>query len=368
MLTESRSSSVPAIPHYFRGPVLLCGLLSFCQLLIAQHHEGPSTAHPVPASGATATSAARELDTVDLAAQVAAISNDEAGSTTGSASTNDSGVAGVIPFTPGFNASLATLSQHDSTDGWSSLLTPDLAYRFNRHYSINVEVPVFAYLNVSTSQTVTTKGVTTTTYSYATRNFLLGDTTLSGQFEAHPRFFDYNVTTTLGMPTGDDANGLGAGQPTYEINNHLEHPFRGYITPELELGIGDSASLTDMRLRKSYTVVGTNAHFQFGLGFSLPWNINFTSDAYENLPLAAQTITTTTTNGKKGKQLKIITTTSQESIGEDNGFLNTLDIPLNGHVTLSGFYNRSLRNKIDTAGFSLTFLLRSAPHGKNEAH
>ncbi len=62
--------------------------------------------------------------------------------------------------------------------------------------------------------------------------------------------------------------------------------------------------------------------------------------------------------GKKGKQ---VTTSTQKSIGEDNGFNNTLNIPLNGHVMLSGFYNRSLRNKIDTAGLSLTFLLRAAP-------
>ena len=42
-----------------------------------------------------------------------------------------------------------------------------------------------------------------------------------------------------------------------------------------------------------------------------------------------------------------------------------LDIPLNRHITLSGFYNRSLRNKIDTAGFSLTFLLRPATQATN---
>ena len=59
--------------------------------------------------------------------------------------------------------------------------------------------------------------------------------------------------------------------------------------------------------------------------------------------------------------MRVVTTTSSKSVGEDNGFLNTLDIPLSGHVTLSGFYNRSLRSHIDTAGFSFTFLLKAPP-------
>jgi hypothetical protein len=117
----------------------------------------------------------------------------------------------------------------------------------------------------------------------------------------------------------------------------------------------------DARVHKSYTDVGTNAHFQAGFNFSLPFDIDFETDAYEELPLSTQTVTSVTTNGKKGRQLKYITTSKEESIGEDNGFVNTLDIPLNGHVTLSGFYNRSLRGKMDTAGFSLTFLLRAPP-------
>jgi hypothetical protein len=299
-----------------------------------------------------------------------ASATDEAGSTSAAASTNDEGVAGIVPITKGFNASLVTASQHDSSDGWSSILTPNIAYRFGRHFSANVEVPVFAYIDVVTTKTTkNAQGVvTSTTSALATRDFLLGDTTLSGAFEAHPKLFDYNITATLGMPSGDNADGLGAGQFTYEFNNHFEHPLGDYVTPALELGIGDSTSLTDTLVRKSYIDVGTNAHFQFGFGFSLPREINFETDAYEDLPLASQTVTSTTTNGKKGKQLKIITTSKQEGIGEDNGFLNTLDIPLNGHVTLSGFYNRSLRNKIDTAGFSLTFLLRAPPRAKELSH
>ncbi len=306
----------------------------------------------------------------DRALTIATLGYD-AGSTTGEATTNDAGPAGIVPYTPGFNASLGTTSQHDSSDGWQSILTPNIAYRFNRHFSANVTVPVYSYINiygVLSSKNATKNSPATTTYGFKTQNFLLGDTDLVGEFEAHPSLFDYNFTATIGLPSGDDAAGLGAGQVTYSFNNHFEHAITDWLTPDIELGIGDSPNLDDLRARRSYIVVGQDAHFQAGLGFSLPHNIAFTSDAYEDLPLGTQTVTTTTTNGKKGRQLKVITSTSQKSIGEDNGFLNTLDIPLNGHMTLSGIYNRSLRNKVDTAGFSLTFTLRKTPHASDTVH
>jgi hypothetical protein len=341
-------------------------------LAVAFAAVAPSLAAQLPSGSSPSTQIEQATHSYDesaaLTQALASVAEESAGSKSASSSTNDEGPAGIVPFTKGFNASLGTTNQHDSSNGWSSILTPNLAYRFDRHFSINGGLPVFAYINVvTTKETKNAQGVVTRTVSNLnTRKFLLGDTTLTGAFDAHPKLFDYTLSATLGMPTGDDANGLGAGQFTYEFNNHFEHPLGDYITPDLELGIGDSTSLTDTRIRKSYTDVGTNAHFQLGLGVSLPFNINFESDAYEDLPLGTQTVTSTTTNGKKGKQLKIITTSKQEGIGEDNGFINTLDIPLNGHVTLSGFYNRSLRNKIDTAGFSITILLRAPPRDIGE--
>ncbi len=348
------------------SPIFLCRRRAWL-LAVAFAAVAPSLPAQLPSGNSTSPQIEQATHTYDesaaLTQALASVVAESAGSKSASSSTNDEGPAGIVPFTKGFNASLGTTSQHDSSDGWSSILTPNLAYRFDRHFSINGGLPVFAYINVVTTTTKkNAQGVvTSTTSALATRKFLLGDTTLTGAFDAHPKLFDYNLSATMGMPTGDNANGLGAGQFTYEFNNHFEHPLGDYFTPDLELGIGDSTSLTDTRVRKSYTDVGTNAHFQLGLGISLPRDINFESDAYEDLPLGTQTVTSTTTNGKKGKQLKIITTSKQEGIGEDNGFINTLDIPLSGHVTLSGFYNRSLRNKIDTAGFSITFLLRAPP-------
>jgi len=56
-----------------------------------------------------------------------------------------------------------------------------------------------------------------------------------------------------------------------------------------------------------------------------------------------------------------VTTATNIDPGEDNGFITSLDIPLSPHVTLSGFYNRSLRDHDDVAGFSFTYILRAPP-------
>lgn len=278
----------------------------------------------------------------------------QAGSTTASATTNDTGPAGIIPEVKGFNASLGTSSQHDSSNGWSSVLTPNIAFRFNRFFSADVGAPIYGYINVYANTGTKAKPV----YAYATKHGVIGDTTLSAHAEAHPDLFDYNATVTLGLPSGNTKYGLGAGQVTYNFNNHFEHSL-GFFAPDIELGITDSSALVGTRVRKSYVAVGTLAHFQAGGSFELPRHLSFDAEAYEELPLASTTIYSTTGKGKKK-----VTTATNAGAAEDNGFSSSLDIPLQRHVTLSGFYSRSLRNKIDTAGFSLTFLLRPPPPPK----
>jgi len=304
-------------------------------------------------------------EAADLANQLAAIADSKDAAIESTAS-NAIGPVGVVPLTKGFNFSLATNSQHDSAGGWSNILSPTVAYRFDKHFSIDGTVSTYPYINVVTTKTTKNASgvVTKTVSSLESRHLLLSDTSISGAFDAHSKLLDYNLTATMGIPTGDNSDGLGAGQVTYAFVNHFERPLGDYFTPDIELGIDDSPNLISPRVKKSYLVVGTSAHFQAGLDISLPFNSDFDVEAYEELPIGTVAISSTTTKGKKGKQ---VTTVTQESAGEDNGFTNTLDIPLNGHVALSGFYYRSLRNHDDTAGFALTFLLRAPPKEKEQA-
>ena len=115
----------------------------------------------------------------------------------------------------------------------------------------------------------------------------------------------------------------------------------------------------DQRVLKSYVAVGPLAHFQAGTSVDLPFNASFEADAYEELPLAKDLVYSTTGKGKKK-----VTTATNEDPGEDNGFITSLDIPLSQHVTLSGFYSRSLRDHDDVAGFSLTLLAKAPPRAQ----
>jgi hypothetical protein len=268
----------------------------------------------------------------------------------------DSGANGDIPAANGFNASLNTSSQHDSSNGWSSALTPGVAYRFNRLFSFDASIPVYIYLVDYMKKGTVAKPV----YAYQTEHHAPADTVLNAHVETHSDLADYNFTATLGLPTGNKDYGLGAGQVTYSINNHFEHGF-DFFTPDVELGFGDSSSLATSAVRKSYVAVGKIAYFQTGVGLDLPLHTNFDAEVYEELPVAATTIYSTTGKGKKK-----VTTATNEGAAEDNGFNTSLDIPLNRHTILTGFYNRSLRNKIDTVGFSFTFLLRPAPLPHND--
>ncbi len=208
--------------------------------ITAAHAQQPAPNAPLPgrrsapllAGDPVASSNKDDREASALAEQLAMLSKEEAGSSSGSATTNDAGPAGIVPFTPGLNASLGTAGQHDSSGGWQSILTPNVAFRFNRYFSANLTVPVYAYIGlygVLSSKDATKNKPAVATYGYKTQEFLLGDTDLVGEFEAHPRPFDYNLTATLGIPSGSDDAGLGAGQVTYAINNNFEHALADWL-------------------------------------------------------------------------------------------------------------------------------------------
>jgi hypothetical protein len=273
------------------------------------------------------------------------------GGTSAGATTNDSGPTGIIPVARGFNASLGTSSQHDSSNGWSSVLNPNVAYRLNKYFSVDAGAPWYMYINIDADVGTKAKPL----YQYSPKKSVFGDTSLSFHADATALTVDYNATVAMGLPSGNTDYGLGAGQVTYNINNHFERSL-GIFTPDLELGFGDTSALVNQRVLKDYIAVGPLAHFQAGTSVDLPLRMSFEADAYEELPLAKDLVYSTTGKGKK----KVTTSTNLDP-AEDNGFTTSLDIPLSRHVTMSGFYSRSLRDHDDVGGFSFTFLLKAPP-------
>lgn len=289
-----------------------------------------------------------------FAQAIAAGPGSETGGRSAAATTNDAGPTGIIPFTHGFNASLGATSQRDSGSGWASILTPGIAYRFNPLFSLNASVPVYAYINVEANTGTKAKPI----YTPTTKHGVLGDASLAAQFDAHLSLFDYNSTLSLGLPSGNTAYGLGAGKVSFDFNNHIEKSL-GIFSPDIEFGVGTSSGLIGTRVRKSYTATGTLAHFQAGTSIDLPLDMSFEADGYEQLPLNASTIYSITGGGRKKAN------NTSTSSAEDNGLTISLDAPFGGHMTLSGFYDRSFRTHDDVVGLSATFLLKAPP--KKEA-
>jgi hypothetical protein len=257
-------------------------------------------------------------------------------------------VPGLSDSLHGWNAGATVSGVHDSVTGWATLFTPAVGYSFNDTFSIDATIPVYMY-RLADSRSAHPKPDA----QLVTRRAELGDIVFGLHAQFVPHQFQYQLTGLFTAPTGDEAYGLTTGRVTFDISNYFQRTF-GRITPNLEIGGGDSTTLVNRTVTKNYTSLGPLAHFQVGLGFDLFRGISFESDAYEQLPIGDQKIYGPSRNGKA-------TVVTGHNVTEDNGFTNTLDVSLNGHITLSGYYSRSLRIHTDTAAIGLTYVLRATP-------
>jgi len=246
--------------------------------------------------------------------------------------------------------SLISSSIHNSVLGWTQMTTPVVAYRFNRHWSVDLSVPAFFSIHSYVAQTIPPA----TTYKLETLRHLVGDTAIATRYTTDfGRAFTYTGSATMSLPTGADSYGLGNGQVTYNINHRVDYGTR-WAAPFVETGIGDTSSLVDREIQRTYTTIGHIAHFQAGSAFLLPFRSAFTASAYENLPIGDQKIY---------RPVRVNHAWVERAVGvslaEDNGVDTILEIPVNRNVIVSGFYSRSLRLKYDTSGVSVTFSLRN---------
>jgi len=248
----------------------------------------------------------------------------------------------------GWNAGATFSGVHNSVTGWATLFTPAVGYSFNDIFSIDATIPIYMYRLAESRSTHPKPDAQLVNQRGEPGDIVFG---LHAQFV--PRLFQYQLTGAFTAPTGDEAYGLSTGRVTFDISNYFERTF-GRFTPNMEMGGGDSSTLVNRIVTKNYTSLGPLAHFQLGLGIDLVRGISFESDAYEQLPIGDQKIYGPSRNGKA-------TVVTGHNVTEDNGFINALDIPFEGHFTFSGYYSRSLRLHTDTTAVGLTYVMRSAP-------
>jgi len=269
---------------------------------------------------------------------------------------NSLGPAGIVPRATGFNASVISSSQYDSITGWANVLTPSLAWRFNRYLSADVATPLFMYMR--SQRVIVPTGGRPAYLDTTVRRDLPGDTTMAAHISSKGftmgRLGDfYNVVTgSLSAPTGSVEDGIGAGKVTYNVTNHLQSA--SFFAPYVDLGIGSTSRLQNRRVQRAQTSRGQLANFGVGVSMLLPHASTVYLEGYEQLPLGNQTVYQV--DPRTGRPTA---TQDRNGLAEDNGINLSLDIPVSPHVTWSAFYSRGLRLHEDTTGFALTFILRN---------
>jgi hypothetical protein len=277
-------------------------------------------------------------------------------------------VPGLSSFLDGLNAGVTYSGIHSSSVGWYTATTPAINYTFSRRFSADASTSIYFNRPVQNTDPATAK-----THPLVDSGVNPGDTLIGFHAFFEPGSLQNTITASLTAPTGDRATGFGAGQVTYDFGNHLERYFNrlGFV---LDLGVGNSSGLVNDLVVKDYSSVGGLAHFETGLVYWFPRRIYVEVDAYEQLPLGSQTVYQTVPRHGEGRPADedpgeggsgdpppsdpppVATTVTTAS--EDNGFTTFVGIPLTRHVNLSGYYNHSLRQHLDTVSFGVTFILR----------
>jgi len=262
----------------------------------------------------------------------------------------------------GFTFTTSITGNHDSSSGWSNIIDSSVRYDFNRVFGVELGMPYYMTHNGYSSTVVTrinTNPPLVTTYNS------LGDMYLKLHFAAPDTSFGYSATITGTAPTGDTSSGISTGRPTFDLNNHFEHSF-GFFTPLAELGFGDSSALINHRVRRPYTTLGPISHYKAGASFDFLKFFNFEGSAYEDLPIGDQKIYShlfvpsktgkviRTINGKKRRFARTTVDTGQ-GILEDNGLSSELTVNVGRHMALTGSYERSLRQSLDTVAVGVSF-------------
>ncbi len=262
----------------------------------------------------------------------------------------------------GFSSYTNFQGSHDSSSGWSTIVSSSVQYDFNKFFSVGLGVPFYLSHNGVPASAVTSgKNNPPLVTQYGS----LGDAALTLNFSA-PGPVGYKATITGTAPTGDTSTGISTGRPTFDLNNHMEHGF-GFLTPFAEFGFGDSSALVNKRVKRPYTTLGPLSHFKAGAGVDFLKYFSFSVARYETLPIGNQKVYShefvRSKNGtiirlgadKKKHRFAVVAVDTGQGILEDNGLTTELGVNLGKHVDLSATYNRSVRQSLDTVEFGIGY-------------
>jgi hypothetical protein len=260
-------------------------------------------------------------------------------------------VPGVSLLWPGVNVGLTFTAVHDSAIGWYTLATPAVSYTFSPRYSADASMSVYPYRLAQNQSTAPAPQPNLIAIRGDVSDILLGfHTTFT------PHKTSDIITASITVPSGSRQDGLSTGRVTFDASNHVEGYF-GRTGVIVDVGFGDSSGLFNRLVNNEYSSLGPIAHFQTGLVIWMIKRSYVQSVAYEQLPIGDQKVYMTLTRPGYPNR----TVVSGRNVSEDNGFTTSVGIPVTSKITLSGYYNRSLRLHLDITGMSVTYVLRGTP-------
>lgn len=260
-------------------------------------------------------------------------------------------VPGVSTVFRGVNGGVTYSGIHNSSIGWYEAIAPALSFTFSAHFSADVSGLIYAHRLVDLPAPGTTRPPSSTTLvGYVNAP---GDTLIGLHASWKLGALDDTATASLTAPSGNRSEGLGTGRVTFDFDNRAERFVRqaGFL---LDLGAGDSSTLFNNLVLENYSTLGPLAHFETGAALWFWGSNSIQSVAYEELPFGGQKVFSG--QGPPGSPNATVITSNSAS--EDNGFTTTVSVPLDPHVLLLSYYNRSLRHHQDTVSVGVTFVMR----------
>lgn len=243
----------------------------------------------------------------------------------------------------------------DNSVGWSSETDYALGYDVNRHFSVEMGIPVWL---VATTQATSATGATN-----QTETGVLGDFFLRLTVDPKPTHFGYHMNLTGTAPTGDTSLGLSTGRAGVLWGNHLEKDL-GPVTPFGEFALSNSQWPTQ-QFQRSYTVLGKSTAFRGGAQVDLPLKFGIEGSVYDVAPFGTQKVYSRVVAHGMGAGLTKVhkgrpyasqaVTVGDASIAADHGFSAGVSFDPTKRVNVSLDYNHSIVQSLDSVGISVAY-------------
>lgn len=229
--------------------------------------------------------------------------------------------------------------------------TTTTGYIFNKHFSVNLGVPVLFVRGTTATGTTTS-------------NAGLGNVFAQMQFVKKSPALNFGSVATVASPTGNSSKDFSTGRVTFDWTNQAAKEL-GRFTPFVSAGLANS-NFDSRYWRKPYTTLGTLAHFEAGTSFDLGHSLTVSASAYDVAPWGPQKVYSrivvkgasgggTVRHGRVYQNNAL--TTGGSSIDSDNGYNADLDFSPWKYVDVGFGYTHSVHFQVDSFSFSIGFNL-----------